>query len=110
MKHRPTRLIVPSLMALSLLMPGLAPSAAAAPSHQRAAGHRRPEKPAEAAPSGPPPTAPLAVPGVPAPPVLDDIASYVLMDADTGAVIAEKSDTQLWPPASLTTLMTAYLT
>ncbi len=60
--------------------------------------------------AGPPPVAPLAVAGVPQPPELPQQASYVLMDADTGAVIAAKAPDQPWPPASLTKLMTAYLT
>lgn len=35
--------------------------------------------------------------------------SYLLMDADTGAVLAEKNADQRLPPASLTKIMTAYL-
>jgi D-alanyl-D-alanine carboxypeptidase (penicillin-binding protein 5/6) len=107
MKHSTTSPILSSLLALSLAAPVLMPSAHAA---QRALHHKPRKTPLPQAASGPLPTAPLAVPGVPAPPALDRIASYVLMDATTGAVIAEKSDTQSWPPASLTKLMTAYLT
>ena len=59
--------------------------------------------------AGPAPVAPLAIPGVPMPPTLPQQAAYVLMDADTGAVIAAKAPDQPWPPASLTKLMTAYL-
>lgn len=54
--------------------------------------------------------APLAVPGMPSPPKLRDVASYVLMDAKTGAIIAQKAPTLPRAPASLTKLMTAYLT
>ncbi len=63
-----------------------------------------------AVPSAAPPTAPLAITGVPQPPTLPAQASYVLMDARTGAVIAAKSPNLPWPPASLAKLMTAYLT
>lgn len=60
--------------------------------------------------SSPPAVAPLAMPGMPLPPPLPDEASYVLMDATTGAIIAEKAPSLRWPPASLTKLMAAYLT
>ena len=79
-------------------------------------GKARPARPAPAAasqaaaPAGPPPTAPLAVAGVPEPPLLPQMASYVLIDAETGAVIAAKAPNKEWPPASLTKLMTAFLT
>ena len=52
---------------------------------------------------------PLPGPGMPPAPALADTASYVLMDATTGAIIAEKAATQPWPPASLAKLMVAYL-
>lgn len=45
----------------------------------------------------------------PAPPI-PDCKSYVLMDSQTGAIIAEKDPNLQLPPASLTKLMTAYLT
>ncbi len=108
MKTFIARPILSSLLALSLAAPTLDNTAFAA-RPMRILRHK-PEPTPVKAPAGPPPTAPLAVPGVPAPPVLGDIASYVLMDATTGAIIAEKSDSELWPPASLTKLMTAYLT
>ncbi len=60
-------------------------------------------------PAGPPAIAPLAVPGMPLPPALSDEAAYVLMDARTGAILAEKAATLRWPPASLAKLMAAYL-
>lgn len=36
--------------------------------------------------------------------------SYIIMDADTGAIIAEKNGHQQFPPASLTKMMTSYIT
>ncbi len=36
--------------------------------------------------------------------------SYIIMDADTGAIIAEKKAQQQFPPASLTKMMTSYIT
>jgi D-alanyl-D-alanine carboxypeptidase (penicillin-binding protein 5/6) len=36
--------------------------------------------------------------------------SYIIMDADTGAIIAEKKAKQQFPPASLTKMMTSYIT
>ncbi|ACJ18148.1 D-alanyl-D-alanine carboxypeptidase family protein [Coxiella burnetii] len=46
---------------------------------------------------------------VPPPPNLD-VKGYVLMDADSGIVIAQKNMTQRLQPASLTKLMTLYVT
>ncbi len=54
--------------------------------------------------------APRALPGMLPPPELADASSYVLMDATTGTIIAEKAPGLAWPPASLAKLMTAYLT
>ncbi len=54
-----------------------------------------------------PPGAAAAVP-VPPPPALD-AASYILVDFDTGAVLAAKNPDQQRPMASLTKLMTAYI-
>ncbi len=48
-----------------------------------------------------------AVPVPPAPPV--DAASYVLMDFQTGRVLAAKDATERRAPASTTKLMTAYV-
>jgi D-alanyl-D-alanine carboxypeptidase (penicillin-binding protein 5/6) len=53
---------------------------------------------------------PHGLPGAPSAPVLPDVASYVLMDMQTGTVIAEKGAMLPRAPASLTKLMTAYLT
>ena len=36
--------------------------------------------------------------------------SYIIMDADTGTIIAEKKGHQQFPPASLTKMMTSYVT
>jgi D-alanyl-D-alanine carboxypeptidase (penicillin-binding protein 5/6) len=62
--------------------------------------------------SGPPPVpdSPLAGKNTPAPPTLPGFTSYVLMDAATGAVLAEAAPALPLPPASLTKLMTAHLT
>ncbi len=53
------------------------------------------------------PTPMLPIPPAPA---LPDVASYVLMDYQTGQIIAAKSEHLRRAPASLTKLMTAYLT
>jgi D-alanyl-D-alanine carboxypeptidase (penicillin-binding protein 5/6) len=63
------------------------------------------------APSGPPPTpdSPTADKSTPPPPILPDMTAYVLMDAKTGAILAEAAPHLQLPPASLTKLMTAHL-
>ncbi len=89
---------------------GLAvPPAGAAARHAPATAHLHPAAPAVPVPAGPSPIAPLALPGMPPPPALADEASYVLMDATTGTVIAAKAPDLRWPPASLAKLMAAYL-
>lgn len=45
---------------------------------------------------------------IPSPPDID-VKGYVLMDADSGAIIAEKNMNQRLQPASLTKLMTLYI-
>jgi D-alanyl-D-alanine carboxypeptidase (penicillin-binding protein 5/6) len=62
-------------------------------------------------PPGPPPVpdAPLADKNTPAPPTLPDMTAYVLMDADTGAILAEAAPNLTVAPASLTKLMTAHI-
>lgn len=102
--------ILATFPAAIVALTAAAPAHAALHKHGGRVAHA--PKPANAAaiPPGPPPTAPLAIAGVPAPPELPAQASYVLMDAKTGAVIAEKNPVLPWPPASLTKLMTAYLT
>ncbi|MDE2166656.1 MAG: D-alanyl-D-alanine carboxypeptidase [Alphaproteobacteria bacterium] len=47
---------------------------------------------------------------VPPAPALSDVSSYILLDDATGAVIAAKAPHAHLPPASLTKLMTVYLT
>lgn len=54
--------------------------------------------------------APAALPDAPPPLSLPDTASFVLMDARTGEIITSKSPNLAHAPASLTKLMTAYLT
>jgi D-alanyl-D-alanine carboxypeptidase (penicillin-binding protein 5/6) len=62
-------------------------------------------------PSGPVPVpvSPIADSSTPTPPVLADMTSYVLMDARTGAIIAEADPDLQVAPASLTKLMTAHI-
>jgi serine-type D-Ala-D-Ala carboxypeptidase (penicillin-binding protein 5/6) len=62
-------------------------------------------------PSGPAPVpvSLIADPNTPTPPVLADMSSYVLMDARTGAIIAEANPDLQVAPASLTKLMTAHI-
>jgi D-alanyl-D-alanine carboxypeptidase (penicillin-binding protein 5/6) len=55
------------------------------------------------------PDAPLADKNTPAPPTLPDMTAYVLMDAQTGAILAEAAPNLQVAPASLTKLMTAHL-
>lgn len=64
----------------------------------------------------PTPTGPAPVPDSPAgdkstptPPTLPDMTAFVLMDAKTGAILAEAAPHLQLPPASLTKLMTAHL-
>lgn len=62
-------------------------------------------------PTGPTPvpTSPAGDASTPTPPVLPDVSAYVLMDAKTGAILAEAAPNLELPPASLTKLMTAHL-
>lgn len=48
--------------------------------------------------------------GLVASPVRAEIGAYVVVDAGTGTVTDEKNATRLWYPASLTKMMTAYVT
>jgi len=47
---------------------------------------------------------------MPVQPAQADIGAYVLVDARTGAVLEQKNATRKWYPASLTKMMTAYVT
>ncbi len=62
-------------------------------------------------PPGPPPVpdSPAGDKSTPVPPTLPDMTAYVLMDAATGAILAEAAPHAQLPPASLTKLMTAHL-
>lgn len=63
------------------------------------------------APTGPAPIpdSPAGDKSTPTPPTLPNITAYVLMDAKTGAILAEAAPHLQIPPASLTKLMTAHL-
>ena len=67
---------------------------------------------ATAAPTGPAPVpdSPAGDKSTPVPPTLPDMTAFVLMDAATGAILAEAAPHAQLPPASLTKLMTAHLT
>ena len=69
-------------------------------------GHTRPPAPIYDAPA----QALLPGPAMLPPPALPQVASYVLMDATTGTVIAAKAPDLHWAPASLAKLMVADLT
>lgn len=62
-------------------------------------------------PPGPPPVpdSPAGDKSTPVPPTLPDMTAYVLMDASTGAILAEAAPHLTLPPASLTKLMTVHL-
>lgn len=82
----------------------------------KSASHEK-SAPAAATTAVPPGPEPVVLGGkvplpsdVPRPPVLPDVPSYVLVDDATGTVIAAKASDLRLPPASLTKLMTAYLT
>jgi serine-type D-Ala-D-Ala carboxypeptidase (penicillin-binding protein 5/6) len=62
-------------------------------------------------PGTPPPTpdSPAGDKNTPVPPVLANMTAYVLMDAKTGAILAEAAPDLQLAPASLTKLMTAHI-
>jgi len=84
------------------------PALAAKPRVDKPAG----KDTATAVPVGPPPVpdSPIGDKNTPVPPTLPDMTAYVLMDASSGAVLAEAAPTLPVAPASLTKLMTAHLT
>jgi D-alanyl-D-alanine carboxypeptidase (penicillin-binding protein 5/6) len=103
------------LAPLPCLLLALALAAPAAAKPHKAGPHGdagRDDVTATPLPAGPPPTpdSPTADAATPAPPTLPDMTAYVLMDADTGAILAEAAPTLPVAPASLTKLMTAHIT
>ncbi len=86
---------------------------AATPLAATAAKHATPHKlGATAAPTGPAPTpdSPTGDKSTPVPPTLPGMTAYVLMDGNTGAILAEAAPELQVAPASLVKLMTAHLT
>lgn len=83
----------------------------AAPSHAHSAASDTGKIGATPMPTGPVPvpTSPAGDKNTPTPPTLPDVTSYVLMDANTGAILAQAAPDLQLPPASLTKLMTAHL-
>jgi serine-type D-Ala-D-Ala carboxypeptidase (penicillin-binding protein 5/6) len=61
-----------------------------------------------AAPQALPAIRPVTSNIIPAPPELG-VSAYILIDADSGEVLAEKNADQRLPPASLTKMMTSYV-
>lgn len=103
---------MPSMMRrlpVSLALSGLVLAGAfAAPPARAGDAPAAPETASQAQPAAG--VVPHGLPGAPSAPDVPDVASYVLMDMQTGTVIAEKGATLPRAPASLTKLMTAYLT
>jgi serine-type D-Ala-D-Ala carboxypeptidase (penicillin-binding protein 5/6) len=95
------RWLIPAALA------GVAATVAAAPKHEHP--HARPHA-AKAAPAAAPaaPAAPVAPGEVPPPPTFDSKA-FVLMDFDSGQILAQSNGEEPLPPASLTKMMTSYL-
>ena len=102
-----------SPLALAAAMAIVTPALAKTHHHAAGTGASTAEKiGATPAPSGPPPTpdSPTGDKATPVPPTLPDMTAYVLLDANTGAILAEAAPHLQLPPASLTKLMTAHLT
>lgn len=103
-----SRLALAAVLACAAL-----PAAAKTHHHSTAAASSGPTDKlgATAVPKGPPPVpdSPAGDKSTPVPPTLPDMTAYVLMDASTGAILAEAAPHLLVPPASLTKLMTAHL-
>ncbi len=115
-------------LAAAALSVALAGNVAAAKTHKAPGGHESAHASAHKAgpaggnaedaagtatplPAGPAPTpdSPIADKTTPPPPTLPDFYAYVVMDAATGAVIAEAAPNLSLAPASLTKLMTAHI-
>ncbi len=102
------------MKSICLTLPIMAALAVANPAHaakpviNNAAG----DDMATAAPTGPAPVpdSPAGDAKTPTPPTLPGMTSYILIDAATGAVLAEAAPDLQVAPASLTKLMTAHLT
>jgi len=101
---RPTirRLSIPLLLSGALALPAL-PAFATHPGHSVRAAHHKSAAAPEAAASN----ATQAAAGG-GPPSLDDKA-YVLMDYDSGEILASSNPDEPLPPASLTKMMTSFL-
>jgi D-alanyl-D-alanine carboxypeptidase (penicillin-binding protein 5/6) len=97
------------LLAVALAAPAAAATHAAPPG---AHGGAKDDLSVTPMPAGPPPTpdSPTADAATPAPPTLPDATAYVLMDATTGAILAEAAPNLQVAPASLAKLMTAHIT
>ncbi len=98
------------LGAASLLALGATTQAASAHAHVDL-GRPTDRDTATAAAAGPPPVpdSPAGDKTTPTPPLLPGFTAYVLMDATTGAVLAEAAPSLQLPPASLAKLMTAHI-
>ena len=109
-------LSTPSRLALAAALLCAAVAPAVAKTHHAAAsatpsGGATDKIGATPVPAGPPPVpdSPAGDKSTPVPPTLPDMTAYVLMDASTGAIMAEAAPHLQLPPASLTKLMTAHI-
>jgi D-alanyl-D-alanine carboxypeptidase (penicillin-binding protein 5/6) len=103
-----------SLLVLAAALAAAAPVAQAKTHHHAAHGAAPSAKnkdTATAGPTGPAPVpdSPAADKNTPAPPTLPQATAYTLMDATTGAILAEAAPDLQVAPASLTKLMTAHI-
>ena len=110
-----TRLALAAILCTAATAPAVAKTHAAARSAAHATsapiGGATDKIGATPVPPGPPPVpdSPTGDKSTPIPPTLPDMTAYVLMDATTGAILAEAAPHLKLPPASLTKLMTAHL-
>jgi D-alanyl-D-alanine carboxypeptidase (penicillin-binding protein 5/6) len=104
LNRSPLALLLAAALALGLVHPAAAHS-------QLNLANPTDKDSATAAAMGPPPVpdSPVADKATPAPPTLPGFTAYVLMDASSGAVLAEAAPTLQLPPASLVKLMTAHI-